>query len=123
MMGSFRLGMSSSERASVTSIIVASRVSDELYSCAAASTKEVCGGLYGAVEGTSLLVLGLRPCANQAGGGHEFALDLDELFAARPPFQQRLVGIFHSHPESEPVPSEFDRSFLARAGLVWGIIG
>jgi proteasome lid subunit RPN8/RPN11 len=60
---------------------------------------------------------------NQAVAGYEFALDLDELFAARPPFQQRLVGIFHSHPESEPVPSEFDRSYLARAGLVWAIIG
>jgi proteasome lid subunit RPN8/RPN11 len=107
----------------VTSIIIASRVADELCSCAAASTEEVCGGLYGAVEGTRLLVCGLRPCANQAAGGYEFALDLDELFAARPPFQQRLVGIFHSHPESEPVPSEFDRSYLARAGLVWAIIG
>jgi proteasome lid subunit RPN8/RPN11 len=123
MKDSPRLGLSSSERASVTSIIVASRVADELCSCAAASANEVCGGLYGTVEDARLLVRGIRHCMNQAAAGYEFALDLDELFAARPPFQQRLVGIFHSHPESKPVPSEFDRSYLARAGLVWGIIG
>jgi len=121
--GSLRLGLSSLERASVTSISVASRVADELCSFAAASTMEVCGVLYGIVEETRLLVRGMRPCMNQAALGYEFALDLDELFAARPPFQQRLVGIFHSHPESEPVPSEFDRSYLAGTGLVWGIIG
>jgi len=84
---------------------------------------EVCGVLYGTVEETRLLVRGMRPCMNQAALGYEFALDLDELLAASPPFQQRLVGIFHSHPESEPAPSEFDRSYLARAGLVWGIVG
>ena len=93
MKGSFRPGLSSSERARVTSIIVASRVSDELYSCAAASKKEVCGGLYGAVEGTSVLVRALRICANQAGDRHEFTLNLDELFASGSPVEQRL-GIF-----------------------------
>lgn len=123
MKNSFRLGLSSLERKIVTSVVITASVKDELYSGFATAAGEACGALFGDLSGTALRITRLHACTNAAVLGHEFAIGFDELVSICDPYRERLIGIFHFHPDSEPVPSRLDLPFLALSPLVWGIVG
>lgn len=87
---------------------------------AAAAGGEVCAALYGTADGP-VLRIGMQRRLENAASGACLAVPVASLLGGG--CQDRLVGLFHSHPRSEAVPSDLDRLAIARLPFVWAIVG
>ena len=68
---------------------------------------ECCGLLYGSAE----VIDGIRPARNQKQSSREFSVssrDLLKFFKELRASGRKHLGIYHSHPHTEPRPSERD---------------
>jgi proteasome lid subunit RPN8/RPN11 len=87
---------------------------------AAAAGGEACAALYGTADGP-VLRIGRQRRLDNAASGACLAVPVASLLDGGCP--DRLVGLFHSHPRSEAVPSDLDRLAIARLPFVWAIAG
>lgn len=78
--------------------------------------REVCG-LVVVVKGRERY----WPCNNRAEGDDHFIIDPSDYEAAEDVGE--VVGVFHSHCNAPPEPSEADRVSCEASGLEWHIIG
>ncbi len=95
-------------------IEIGTGVRNELLAAAARDyPREACGILLGRVEGRSRVVEGFRSTANRwAGRDDRYEIDPSSLrhaLEAEEDGGSRVIGFYHSHPDSLPVPSETDR--------------
>jgi proteasome lid subunit RPN8/RPN11 len=89
------------------------------------SDVEICGGLYGHVSESKLIITHSRACHNFDHSKTSFSLDVEELTVLPADLAQAggLAGIYHSH-VAEPARISFtDHYFLGLARWVWLIMG
>jgi len=87
-------------------------------------SNESCAILYGRIEGGSAVVEDVFLADNADGSPASFAVPDEQLVAAYRKAEEgstRIVGIFHSHPSSEALPSDTDRQFMEINPVVWVI--
>ena len=89
---------------------------------AAAPDREVCGLLFG----TAGWIETAQPCRNVAADpARRFELDPAALLAAHRAARTggpAIVGHYHSHPSSSPVPSTCDAEAASADGAIWLIV-
>src|SRR5688572_5105824 len=61
------------------------------------------------------------PCRNVAEGDDHFLMAAEDFAAAED--HGTIVGVFHSHPNAAPDPSQADRASCEHTGLPWYIVG
>jgi len=87
---------------------------------------EACAALYGTVCGPVLVIDAWRHLEN-AETGACLAIEVADLLtdgcAPATGAPRRLVGLFHSHPHSDAVPSDLDCLTIARLPFVSAIAG
>lgn len=94
---------------------------------AGAAPREACGFLLGPA-GEDACADTAVPSANLAPPGVVDAFELDTALHLRLQREaraagRRIVGVYHSHPASPPLPSRRDRDGAYDHGLVWLIVG
>ncbi len=99
---------------------------ESLCEAASLSTIEVCGGLFGKIIDNEIKVFEWRLQHNAAQGVNAFAIDINSLCcdvmnADGDPL--RLLGLFHSHPEGEPILSPMDKYYMGLTSLIWVVVG
>jgi len=89
----------------------------------AASPNECCGLVVGRQSGTDLVVSAVHASENLSDApGNSFEIDfrirlhLEDDLAAGP---DRVIGLYHSHPDGSSRPSEKDLADAAETGLLW----
>lgn len=76
---------------------------------------ECCGIIFGRLGAGEKSALGIRPVQNSFEEGeqyHRFRIPAEEMLAAELEARRKgldIVGFYHSHPDCEAVPSEYDR--------------
>jgi proteasome lid subunit RPN8/RPN11 len=98
-----------------------------LAACSARLPEEACGLLIGRVEGAALRITRVVEARNLAGENRRerFELHPEDFLAAERAAGDaghRIVGVWHSHPQSSAVPSALDRE-QAFAGWSYLIVG
>lgn len=87
--------------------------------------EEGCGLLLGALVGDAVRVSEVVPLKNAHPEPHRrYTLDPGDILRTEKDSRARgldIVGVFHSHPDVPPVPSEFDRG-TAWPGFVYIIV-
>jgi proteasome lid subunit RPN8/RPN11 len=78
------------------------------------SPEECCGMLVGRLENDRAVVAAIEPSANTWDGDRRTRFMIDPRMQLRVQRESRevgldIVGYYHSHPTSPPVPSQFDR--------------
>lgn len=87
---------------------------------------EACGVLIGIINGSSALVEKALPVINSKRTRRSFELDPKEHYKAWNEAEKsgkEIVGVYHTHPVSSPVPSLWDRETMENAPSVWLIVG
>lgn len=104
---------------------VARHVYEAIRGLAVESAVEVCGGLYGRVEGSKLVITHSRPCRNFDHSETSFALDVDELTDLPAGLAEGggLAGVYHSHAAEPARLSSTDEYYLGLARWVWLVAG
>lgn len=134
-----KFGLTAPELTGLGRVTVEPAVRVALLAAARSTPGEACAALYGGLDGPALLVSGWRHLENAEPGGC-LAISVAELLAEggtaaapRDPAAgdpaaggesagpARLIGLFHSHPAGEAVPSDLDCVAIARLPFVWGI--
>jgi proteasome lid subunit RPN8/RPN11 len=89
------------------------------------SDVEICGGLYGYVSESKLIITHSRACRNFDHSKTSFVLDVEELTALPADLAEAggLAGIYHSHVDEPAQISPTDYYFLGLARWVWLIMG
>lgn len=89
------------------------------------SDVEICGGLYGYVSESKLIITHSRACRNFDHSKTSFALDVEELTALPADLAEAggLAGIYHSHVDEPAQISHTDQYFLGLSRWVWLIMG
>ena len=83
---------------------------------------ESCGFLTGRVGDD--IILDAIPGPNRAGNKQEFLIDATRHLKLQRTLREKgqaVIGIYHSHPSGDSVPSEKDRISLNDQNLVWMI--
>lgn len=138
-----KFGLTAPEITGLGRVTVEPAVRLALLAAARSTPGEACAALYGGIDGPALLVGGWRHLENAEPGGC-LAISVADLLAEggtaavprdpaavpRDPAAGgesagpgRLIGLFHSHPAGEAVPSDLDCVAIARLPFVWGIAG
>lgn len=106
-------------------VCVARPVYEAIRRLAAESAVEVCGGLYGRVEGSKLIITHSRACRNFDHSETSFTLDTNELAAlpAGLDAEGGLAGVYHSHVAEPALLSATDEYYLGLARWVWLVAG
>jgi len=89
-----------------------------------ADPAECCGLIGGSAEGQAKSIYSLRNVAPNTNVAYEAAPE--DLFSAQRQMRERgeeLIAIYHSHPRSEPQPSETDARLAYYPNAVYFIIG
>jgi len=89
-----------------------------------AEPAECCGLIGGSAEGQARSIYSLRNVAPNTNVAYEAAPE--DLFSAQRQMRERgeqLIAIYHSHPRSEPRPSETDARLAYYPHAVYFIIG
>lgn len=60
------------------------------------------------------------PCQNRADGNEHFIIAAEDYAAAED--RGEIVGVFHSHPDASPLPSEADLVSCEKTGVPWWIV-
>ena len=93
-------------------LLVPRRIYDALLEQARAEfPNECCGLLAGRIEGDAALALRHYPLVNALASPVEYESEPRSMFRAVKDMRQHgtdVVGVYHSHPTSEPVPSRKD---------------
>ncbi len=87
---------------------------------------EACGVLIGTVDGSTAFVEKALPVTNVKRTRRSFELDPVQLYKAWDDADKNgkeIVGVYHTHPVSSPVPSLWDRETMENAPSVWLIAG
>jgi proteasome lid subunit RPN8/RPN11 len=87
---------------------------------------ECCGLLAGVREGEVLRVLAIHPLINEAASPVEYRSEPRSMFEAvreMRKFDHEILAVYHSHPTSEPIPSQTDLDRHYSSGVVHFIIG
>ena len=100
-------------------MVLPAQVHDQIVAIARAALPfEACGYVVGDVAGTDrIVVAGVHPIENALRSPVAFALDGQSMIdteARIVDLDQEIVGVFHSHPTSAPVPSRRDLDDAAR---------
>jgi [CysO sulfur-carrier protein]-S-L-cysteine hydrolase len=85
---------------------------------------ESCALLFGKKENTKLLVKDVFIAKNIDCSPVNFTISNEQLIQGYKMAQEKgldVIGIFHSHPNSEPYPSSTDKKFMEINPVVWVI--
>jgi len=86
------------------------------------SPNESCALLFGKIEGTKSVVKEIFQTENTEESPVNFMISNEQLIEAYKVAEQRkmeIVGIFHSHPNSEAHPSNKDKEFMQINPVIW----
>lgn len=61
------------------------------------------------------------PCENQSDNPDNFVMSAEQWAEAED--AGAIIGLFHSHPNAAPTPSEADRASCEQSGIKWHILG
>jgi len=106
-------------------LIVGREIIKMLIKMAKGSKLEVCGLLLGVKEGETFRVLKAREIANRLKRQDVFEMEPLEMVGAIDEAEAEgleVVGIFHSHLNCPPVPSERDLEGMRNWPVVWFIV-
>ncbi len=87
---------------------------------------EACGVLIGTMVGSTALVEKALPITNSKRTVRSFELDPKEHYDAWNDAEKNdkdIVGVYHTHPVSSAVPSQWDRETMQSDSSVWLIAG
>ena len=90
------------------------------------SPYEACGVLVGMIEGDMAVVEQARPITNANRTTRSFELEPKEFYNAWNNAEKNgreIVGVYHTHPSSSAVPSQWDRETMQNDMGVWLIAG
>jgi proteasome lid subunit RPN8/RPN11 len=93
--------------------------------CSELSRVEICGGLYGSVTASAVMITHSRACRNREATPESFTLDVTELLD-RPevlPGWVGLLGVYHSHADGPACLSDVDRHYLGLGRWIWSVTG
>jgi [CysO sulfur-carrier protein]-S-L-cysteine hydrolase len=85
---------------------------------------ESCALLFGTKENEKLVVTEVMIAKNIEGSPVNFTISNEQLIQAYKMAEEKdleVVGIFHSHPNSEPYPSSTDKKFMEINPVPWVI--
>ena len=85
---------------------------------------ESCALLFGKTEGDKLVVKDLFLANNAEKSPVNFTISNEQLIMGYYKAEEKkleVIGIFHSHPNSEPYPSGTDKKFMKINPVVWVI--
>ena len=85
---------------------------------------ESCALLFGKTENDKLVVKELFLTDNAEKSPVNFTISNEQLIAGYHKAEEKnleVVGIFHSHPSSEPYPSSTDKKFMKINPVIWVI--
>jgi proteasome lid subunit RPN8/RPN11 len=106
-------------------LIIVQGIIKMLIKMAKGSKLEVCGLLLGVKDGEAFVVLEAIQIANRLKRPDAFEMEPEELVRAIDDAKAKgleVVGIFHSHLNCPPVPSERDSEGMKNWPVVWLII-
>ena len=90
------------------------------------SPYEACGVLVGTIEGETAVVEKAVPITNSNRTTQSFELEPKEFYNAWNNAEKsgmEIVGVYHTHPSSSAVPSQWDRETMQNDMGVWLIAG
>ncbi len=85
---------------------------------------ESCALLFGNTEGDKLIVREVFLTENMEKSSVNFTVSNDQLLQGYQTAEEKqleVIGIFHSHPDSEPYPSSTDKKFMQINPVAWVI--
>ena len=88
------------------------------------SPNESCAILFGKTENDKLVVQELYIADNKEESPVNFTISNEQLIQGYQEAEKKnleVIGIFHSHPSSEPYPSETDKKFMKINPVAWVI--
>ncbi len=88
------------------------------------SPNESCAILFGKTENDKLVVQELYIADNKEESPVNFTISNEQLIQGYQEAEKKnleVIGIFHSHPSSEPYPSETDKKFMKINPVTWVI--
>jgi len=80
--------------------------------------------LFGKTKGSKVVVSEVFPAENIEKSQVNFTISNDQLIQGYEDAEQKkleVIGIFHSHPDSEAYPSSTDKKFMQINPVVWVI--
>ncbi len=83
---------------------------------------ESCALLFGKTENDQLVVTELFLTENTEKSSVNFTISNEQLIQGYQEAEKKkleVIGIFHSHPDSEPYPSNTDKKFMKINPVVW----
>ncbi|MDD5614845.1 MAG: M67 family metallopeptidase [Candidatus Methanoperedens sp.] len=87
---------------------------------------EACGVLIGTLDGSTAIVEKALPITNSKRTRRSFELDPKEHYDAWNEAEKNgkdIVGVYHTHPMSSAIPSQWDRETMQNYASVWLIAG
>ena len=90
------------------------------------SPYEACGVLVGTIEGDTAVVEKAAPITNSNRTTQSFELEPKEFYNAWNNAEKNgkeIIGVYHTHPSSSAVPSNWDRETMENDPSVWLIAG
>ena len=90
------------------------------------SPYEACGVLVGTIEGEAAVVEKAVPITNSNRTTQSFELEPKEFYNAWNNAEKNgreIVGVYHTHPSSSAVPSQWDRETMQNDPSMWLIAG
>ena len=90
------------------------------------SPYEACGVLVGTMDGDTTVVEKAVPITNSNRTTQSFELEPKEFYNAWNNAEKNgreIIGVYHTHPSSSAVPSEWDRETMQNDPSVWLIAG
>ena len=88
------------------------------------SPNESCAILFGKTENDTLVVQEIYIADNKEESPVNFTISNEQLIQGYQEAEKKnleVIGIFHSHPSSEPIPSETDKKFMKINPVAWVI--
>lgn len=88
------------------------------------SPNESCAILFGKTENDKLVVQEIYIADNKEESPVNFTISNEQLILGYQEAEKKnleVIGIFHSHPSSEPYPSETDKKFMKINPVIWVI--
>ena len=85
---------------------------------------ESCALLFGKTEGNELRVKELFLTENTENSSVNFTVSNEQLLQGYQEAEKKqleVIGIFHSHPDSKPYPSDTDKKFMQINPVAWVI--
>ena len=106
--------------------LILTKAQRQLLSTEATNQKpnESCALLFGKIENEKITISEIYPTENIEKSPINFTVSSEQLIQGYKIAEEKgldVIGIFHSHPDSEPYPSETDKKFMEINPVVWVI--